>query len=104
MWTAVELIKQTRTPDAFGDLVTKEVRRTVMAEEVSVGMTETYQAMAVGYKPETKIILGNWLEYDGEEELEYTPFGRSAPVRLDIIRTFRRGEVLEMTCGRGIDR
>lgn len=104
MWTEVELIKETKSANAFGDLVTVETRRTVLAEEYSVGMSETYQAMAVGYKPETKLILTNWFDYDGEEAVEYLPFGRTSPVRLSVIRTFRRGEALEMTCGRGIDR
>lgn len=104
MWVEVELIKTTREPDTFGDLQTVETRRTVMAEEYSVGMAETYQAMAVGYRPEVKFGLTNWLDYNAEEELEYTPFGRTEPVRLSILRTYRNGDALELTCYRGVDR
>ena len=104
MWAEITLIGQTETVNAYGDHVITETRRTVLADDASVGMTETYQAMAVGYKPEIKLTLTNWLDYDGEEYVEFTPFGRSEAVRLKILRTYRNGEALELTCDKGVEK
>lgn len=104
MWQKITLIAQTETVDEYGDHVTVETRRDVLADDYSVGMTETYQAMAVGYKPEVKFVLTNWLDYHGEEVVEYTPFGWDAPIRFKVLRTYRNGESLELTCYRGVDK
>ena len=104
MWAEITLIGQTETVNAYGDHVITETRRTVLADDASVGMTETYQAMAVGYKPEVKLTLTNWLDYDGEEYVEFTPFGRSDAGRLKILRTYRNGEALELTCYKGVEK
>ena len=104
MWVEVDLIGVTETVNEYGDHVLTETRRTVLADDYSVGMTETYQAMAVGYKPEVKLVLTNWLDYQGEEFVEFVPFGRSEAVRLKILRTYRNGEALELTCYKGVDK
>lgn len=104
MWTQVDLIGQTETVDAYGDHVITETRRSVLADDYSVGMTETYQAMAVGFKPEVKLVLTNWLDYGGEEYVEFTPFGRTEALRLKILRTYRNGEALELTCYKGVEK
>ncbi len=104
MWNQIDLIGLTETVDEYGDHVTVETRRSVMADDASVGMTETYQAMAVGFKPEVKLVLTNWLDYQGEEVVEYTPYGWSSPLRFRILRTYRNGEALELTCYRGVDK
>lgn len=104
MWNTITLIGQTETVDVYGDHVITETRRDVLAEDYSVGMTEIYQAMAVGYKPEVKLRLTNWLDYQGEEFVEYTPFGWTAPIRYKILRTYRTGEALEITCYRAVDK
>ena len=104
MWVEVDLIGVTETVNEYGDHVLTETRRTVLADDYSVGMTETYQAMAVGYKPEVKLVLTNWLDYCGEEYVEFVPFGRSEAVRLKILRTYRNGEALELTCYKGVEK
>ena len=104
MWTDIDLIGITETVDAYGDHVKTETRRTVLADDRSVGMTETYQAMAVGFKPEVKLVLTNWLDYQGEELVEYAPFGWPSPIRFRILRTYRNGEALELTCYRGVEK
>ena len=97
-WTDIDLIKVTDERNEFGDLVKVEHRRTVFAGEYSVGMTEVYQGMAVGFKPEVKFRMENWLDYQGEEIVEYTPFGYDTPVRLRVLRLFNNGDALELTC------
>lgn len=104
MWNQITLIGQTETVDAYGDHVIVETERDVLAEDYSVGMTEIYQAMTLGFKPEVKLRLTNWLDYQGEEFVEYTPFGWAYPIRFKILRTFRSGEALELTCYRTVQK
>ena len=103
MWNAFELIKEETLVDMYGDPVTVETVRQVYGEEHSVGMKEFYQGYAVGFQPEVKITLTNWLDYEGEKQLQYIPFGCAQKIRFDIIRTYRNGEALEITCQRGVD-
>lgn len=104
MWQAIKLIGLTETVDACGDHVITETSTDVMADDYSVSMAETYQAMAVGYKPEVKFLLTNWLDYHGEEVVEYVPFGWDEPIRYRVLRTYRTGDALELTCYRGVDK
>lgn len=97
-YTDITLIKETDARNEYGDLVKALTTRTVYAGEYSVGMNEVYQGMAVGYKPEVKFRLENWLDYQGEERLQYTPFGSTNPVNLRVLRTFNDGDALELTC------
>lgn len=98
MYCAINLLKNTQIVDAYGDLKDVLVRRQVFAEELSVGMTEVYQAMAVGFKPEVKFRLENWLDYQGEELVEFKPFARNDTRLLRVLRTYRDGERLELVC------
>lgn len=99
-YTDITLIKLVDARNDFGDLVPAEERRTVYAGEYSVGMQEVYQGMAVGYKPEVKFLLENWLDYQGEEIVEYSPFGTDETIQLRVLRTYNRGDGLELTCYR----
>lgn len=102
-YTDITLIKQVDRRNDFGDLIHEEIRRVVYAGEYSAGMNEFYQAMATGFKPEVKFRLENWMDYKGEELVEYIPFGFSDPVRLRILRTFNDGDALEITCYKDIE-
>ena len=97
-YTDIVLIKEVDERDAHGYLTKTQQRRTVYAGEYSVGMSEVYQGMAVGFKPEVKFRLENWLDYEGEEQVEYTPFGATDPIRLRVLRTYHSGDALELTC------
>lgn len=97
-YTDITLIKEVDRRNEYGDLVKVELRRTVYAGEYSVGMSEVYQGMAVGFKPEVKFRVENWLDYQGEEQVEYTPFGMTTPVRLRVLRTYNSGDAIELTC------
>ena len=99
-YTEVTLIAEHDGRNASGDLVKTETRRNVLAGEYSVGMTEVYQGMAMGFKPEVKFKLANWLDYQGEERLEYTPFGSENVVKLRVLRTYNAGDSLEIICYR----
>ena len=97
-YTDITLVKLVDTRNEYGDLVPAEEKRTVYAGEYSVGMQEVYQGMAVGFKPEVKFRLENWLDYHGEEVVEYVPFGYTETVRLRVLRLYNAGDALEITC------
>ena len=103
MWNAIALCKKTQSLNEYGDLVETLTKRTVYAEEISVGMTEVYQAMAVGYKPEIKFRLENFMDYKGEEIVEYAPFMSQDTVQLRVLRTYRSGDQIELVCYNSID-
>lgn len=101
MYTAINLCRKVQTINEYGDLVETLARRQVYAEEMSVGMSEVYQAMAVGYKPEVKFRLENFMDYHGEEIVEWTPFMRQDTAILRVLRTYRAGDQLELVCYAG---
>jgi SPP1 family predicted phage head-tail adaptor len=98
----ITLITETNTVDEYGDTVTTEAYRQIFAEVKSIGQNEFYQAQAVGLKPEIKFVIADFLDYKGEKQLKYTPFGETEQI-YDVIRTYRDKINLEIVCKRGID-
>lgn len=68
----------------------KETNRQVFCGIRSIGQSEFYQANATTYRPELKIVLADYLEYDGETIVEYN--GQ----RFRVVRTYRVGLELEI--------
>ena len=99
--SVISLIKIQKNTNKYGDLVETKSKRVVMAEVMSIGQSEFYQAQAAGLKPEIKFKIADYLDYEGEEVLEYTERGRTEEYK--VIRTYRKGIELEITCKRGID-
>ena len=101
----ISLIATRDTVNEYGDWVTVETKRTVYAEERSVGMNEFYQGYAMGFKPEVKFALTNFADYQGEALVEYVPFlgDPDKPIRLSILRVYNAGDTLELTCYRGVE-
>ena len=97
MHEVLTLIRQTWTPDAYGDPIQVETSREVFALLGSIGQTEFYQAQAAGLKPELKFTLADYLDYDGEILAEYR--GQ----RYRVLRTFRSGQRLELTLYREVN-
>lgn len=46
-------------------------RRSVKAQEMSLSLTERYQAAGTGLAPEAKLLIPYSRDYQGERELEY---------------------------------
>lgn len=88
----LSLITRTETTDSYGDPVIIETARDVFCELLSVGQTEFYQANAQGLKPEVKFRLSDYLEYQREKIVKYEG------VYYHVLRTFRKGLELELTC------
>ena len=63
-----------------------ETEREVYCEVMSVGMKETYEAMASGYAPEMKLVLRDYAEYQGERRCIFEG------VRYRVLRTYIRND------------
>lgn len=71
-----------------------DTKREVFCGIHSIGMGEFYQSSAADFHPELKLILADYLDYDGETLADYN--GQ----RYRIIRTYRAGQELELTLQR----
>ena len=93
----ISLIQQTHGVDDYGDPVITETTREVFAKLGSIGQKEFYQAHAVGLQPEVKFVLSDYLDFDGEEKVEHNG------VRYRVLRTYRKGQELELTVYREVN-
>lgn len=93
----ISLIQQTHGVDDYGDPVITETAREVFAKLGSIGQKEFYQAHAVGLQPEVKFVLADYLDYDGEDQVEHNG------VRYRVLRTYRKGQELELTVYREVN-
>lgn len=100
----ITLVSVSTSVNDYGDMESVETSNDVFAEVQSIGQTEFYQAAADGFKPTIKFTLANFADYNGEETVLYTPWGASAAERYSVIRTYRKGDSIELTCQRGVDK
>lgn len=91
------LVSRAQSRDKRGDPKITPKKRDVFCEVRSVGMREFYQAQATGLKPEIVFVLSDYLEYEDETEVIYN----SETYR--VLRTYRKGLALEMTCYREVN-
>lgn len=91
------LIQQTQGVDDYGDPVITETTREVFAKQDSIGQKEFYQAHAVGLQPEVKFVLADYLDYEGE------PLVQHDGQRYRVLRTYRKGQELELTVYREVN-
>lgn len=71
-----------------------ETKREVICGTRSVGMREFYASNGTDFHPEMKLVLADYLDYDGETLADY------AGQRYRILRTYRTGQELELTLER----
>ena len=96
-------IKQTHGSDEYGDPVITETKRVCFCREASIGQKEFYQAHAVGLKPEIKLVIADYLDYQGEQLLYYVPRGQTDPQLFRVLRTYRTGQELELVVYREVN-
>lgn len=95
----VKLIKKSLSgTNKYGDPVYTETVREVFAQIKSISQKEYYEANTSGFKPELKVVLSDYYDYDGEDTIEYDG------VRYDIYRTYRINISIELTCQRSISK
>jgi SPP1 family predicted phage head-tail adaptor len=83
--------------NGYGDPELKEeVSGPVYAEIRSIGQNEFYQAQTSGLKPELKFRITDHMDYQGQKYLVHEG------VRYTILRTYRTGNELEITCYGGV--
>lgn len=71
-----------------------ETKREVFCGFRSIGMKEFYSASSTDYRPELKLVLADYLDYNGETLADYNG------TRYRILRTYRTGQELELTLER----
>lgn len=91
------LIATVNDVDEYGDPVVTETSREVFCDKASIGQKEFYQAHAVGLQPEIKLVLADYLDYEGEQLVEYD--GQ----RYRVLRTYRTGKSLEIVVYREVN-
>lgn len=99
----ITLVQPVCEVNAYGDMVATETTASVYAEVVSIGQREFYQAAADGFKPEVKFLLASFADYADQPVVRWQPYGAAAPNEYKVIRTYRAGERIELTCQRGVD-
>ena len=89
----ITLIAENPSPHGILEGAT-ETERTVYCTVSSVGMNETYTALAQGLRPEYRFILHDF-EYNAEERLRFHD------VEYRVIRAYVNGnDEVELTCER----
>ena len=83
--------------DGFGDPVPeRRLSGAVFALIRSIGSKAFYQAQTAGRKPEIKFVVTDHLDYRGQKYLVHEG------VRYTVLRTYRTGNELEITCYGGV--
>ena len=91
------LIHRIQGVDEYGDPTITETRREIFCRQASIGQKEFYQAHAVGLQPELKLVLADYLDYNGEQLVEYN--GQI----YRVLRTYRTGQELELVVYREVN-
>jgi len=81
----ITLLTITEAPDTIGDIVETITKKDVFAEVRSIGMKESYEALAVGLKPEMAFVIADYYDYNDQEFIEYNL------ARYKVLRTYRKG-------------
>lgn len=86
----IKLVKQElKTINEYGNTVCSEVVKIIPVELMSIGQSEFYQAQANGFKPELKFKIADFLDYEDQELVRYTPFMSSVEKEYKILKTYR---------------
>lgn len=94
--SVIYLISVVPGKNSIGDpLQIESEPRKVFAEKKSVRQSEFYQAAATGLKPELAFDVWS-IDYNNEKKLMHK--GN----KYSIIRTFSKGEKVEIICSRGV--
>lgn len=93
----VTLISTSYTIDEYGNQIATDTPRTVFCKIRSVGRTEFYQASQDNMYPTIVVNISHYIDYQGEKALLHTDW-TGVERRYEIIRTYRTGDSIELTC------
>lgn len=88
----------TGTYDKYGDEILENRLTEVFCNILSIGTNEFYQAQTVGVKPEIKISIADYLDYNGQQEVLLDDY------KYKVLRTYRSlgSNILEITLYGGV--
>lgn len=84
--------REITTHDEEGNPTKVRSEKTVFCNELSVYGSDFYNASQVGLKPQAVLEIHHF-EYDNEDLVNYKG------IEYDIIRTYKKGEYIELTVG-----
>lgn len=84
--------------DSYGDPAFTEEVKVVYCNILSIGTVEFYQAQTVGVKPELKIVIADYYDYNNQQEAIVND------IRYKVLRTYRTlgSNELEITLYGGV--
>lgn len=85
------LVTETNAKNDMGDNITTVDKWLCYCNKKSIRQSEFYQAQATGLKPELAFEVRS-IEYEKEEKLEFNGSD------YNIIRTYDKGEIIELIC------
>lgn len=103
METTIKLISRTIIKDEWRNEIVNESAQTVIARERSITRSEFYQAAQSRLNITHIFKLSSYLDYNGEEVLEYTDRNGKA-TKFRILKTYQPpdSDILEITCGEAL--
>lgn len=84
--------------DDYGDPIFTEEVSAVFCNVLSIGASEFYQAQTIGTKPELKIVIADYYDYNDQQEVIVDD------IRYKVLRTYRTlgSNELEITLYGGV--
>ena len=79
--------KTTNGVDEYGDPKIVETQKQIYCNIMSIGQKEFYDAQTVGTKPELKIVLADYYDYNDEEDVIVVDY--RGKTRYQVLRTYR---------------
>lgn len=80
----ITLLTITTSTNDIGDIAEAITTKDIFAQVKSIGMKETYEALAVGLKPELTFVIADYLDYGNQEFIQYESN------RYKVLRTYRK--------------
>lgn len=91
-----KLLSEAVSYDELLNPIITDTAKEVFCELKSVTQAEFYAAAQSGLRPELKLVLADYYDYDGETAVEYDD------KRYKILRTYRTGVSIELICQRDV--
>lgn len=79
--------KTTDGVDEYGDPKIVEMQKQIYCNIMSIGQKEFYDAQTVGAKPELKIVIADYYDYNDEEDVIVVDYRGNT--RYQVLRTYR---------------
>lgn len=92
LWNEVIYLGNLTETVVYGEVVPLYTYKMVFADKQSVRQNEYYEAKQIGLKPELMFVVRS-SEFSNEERIKYNL------KEYEILRTYDKGETIELVCG-----